>query len=84
MHHRSRHCYLRMASACRSCHHCDGHRASASQPEVDLLAFGEEPSKTLRNTGDQLARVVDAVEISNDSRQWVTIAPVDGTTAAIR
>jgi predicted dehydrogenase len=30
------------------------------------------------------ARVVDAVEISNDSRQWVTIAPVAGTTAAIR
>jgi predicted dehydrogenase len=30
------------------------------------------------------ARVVDAVEVSNDSRQWVTIAPVPGTTAAIR
>jgi predicted dehydrogenase len=30
------------------------------------------------------ARVVDAVETSNDSRQWVTIEPVAGTTAAIR
>jgi predicted dehydrogenase len=30
------------------------------------------------------ARVVDAVETSNDSRQWVTIQPVAGTTAAIR
>jgi predicted dehydrogenase len=30
------------------------------------------------------ARVVDAVEVSNYSRQWVTIAPVSGTTAAIR
>jgi len=30
------------------------------------------------------ARVVDAVEVSNESRQWVAIKPVSGTTAAIR